>query len=87
MIIPDTLYNPRQEDQSLKGYIEAYDDSIDIILDRIKSGAGFPEIPGFSQHDLVMGLEFCFRVNIALRMIQILEKHCDEEPTLVVLKK
>ncbi len=87
MIIPDTLYNPRQEDQSLKGYIEAYDDSIDIIFDRIKSGAGFPELPGFSQYDFIKGLELCFRVNIALRMIQILEKYCDEEPNLVVLKK
>lgn len=84
MIIPDTLYNPNQEDQGLQGYIEAYDDSIDIILDRIESGTGFPELPGFSQNDFIKILELCFRINIALRMIHILDKYCDEEPILII---
>jgi len=84
MIIPSQLYNPTQEDQSIRGYIKAYDEAIEIINERIENDFGFPEMPGFSHDDITMGLQLCYRVNIILRMVHIFEKYCDEEPNLVV---
>ena len=77
MKIPDKLYNPELSDQSVKGYIEAYDDYIDIISREAYSDKG--RMFSFSREQTLDALHFCLQINTALRMLHILDKHCEEQ--------
>jgi hypothetical protein len=81
MKIPDNLYNPYQADQSLQGYIDAYDDTIEMLVERLESRR---LIGDFSKEDHILGLELCFKINIYFRMIQILENHCEQNCELTI---
>jgi hypothetical protein len=77
MLIPQKLYNPELSDQSVKGYIRAYDDYISMISRDAYSERG--RAFSFTRSQTLEGLELLFKINIALRMIHILESHCEEQ--------
>lgn len=80
MKIPDILYNPNQEDQSIKGYIRAYDDYISIINRDIQMSKLFN-----SRKNVLEALDICIKINISLRMIYILEKYCEEQCEIKII--
>lgn len=81
--IPEKLYNPNQEDQSIRGYINVYDNLIDRFFDGYNSGLTYL-LPELSRQEISLAGELCLKINIALRMLHILEKHCGEEPNLII---
>ena len=82
MIIPEILYNHDQEDQSLQGYIDAYDSCSNLIMEKINNGQ--VSHLGFLDSDVDTAFLLCFKIEISLRMIQIIEKHCDEDYELKI---
>ena len=75
-MIPISLHNPELSDQSVRGYIEAYDSYVSMISREAYSehGSAF----GFTRSQTLDGLELLLKINIALRMLYILDRHCEE---------
>lgn len=82
MIIPQNLYNPSLSDQSISGYIKAYDNYINLISQIAYSEQG--AVCGFTREQTLDALNTTFQINIALRIIHILDKYCDSEIALII---
>lgn len=81
-MIPSKLYNPELSDQSVSGYIEAYDGYISIISREAYSEHG--RIFNFTRMQTLEGLELLLKINIALRMLYILDRYCDEKSEIKI---